>query len=220
MIHIEDQQKLFIRIAEKLPKRIETYAIGGTAMMFLGLKESTPDVDIVFANIEDRKIFKETMKSLGFKESSAQIVYGKKDNTPEMVVLLDVRVDLFLFKIISSNFSEGMQKRATQTHEFANNLLIKVADPADILIMKSVTSRDKDLEDIVEIINKGRIDWNTVVEESAEQVRLGNEIAIMGLGEKLERLANQGLIKVPKDVSDKIWKLFTKQVKEKGKRAK
>lgn len=214
MIDIQDQQNLFLRIAERLPKKIEVYAIGGTAMMFLGLKYNTLDVDLVFSNVEDRKIFKETAKLLDFKESSAEIVYGKKENTPEMVVIADVRLDLFLFKIVSSYFSEQMQKRATQIHEFAGKLIIKIADPHDILIMKSVTSREKDFEDIVSIIKKGKINWDILVNEASEQVRLGNETAILGLGEKLERLSNRKVINVPKEVLDKLWKLLGKQTKK------
>ena len=215
MIGIQEQQNLFLRIAERLPKKIEVYAIGGTAMIFLGLKDKTLDVDLVFSNIEDRKIFKETAKLLDFKESSAEIVYGKKENTPEMVVISDVRLDLFLFKIVSSYFSEPMQKRATQIHEFGN-LIIKVADLSDILIMKSVTSRTKDIEDIISIIDKTKIDWNVLVSEAEEQVRLGNETAIIGLGEKLERLSNKKIIAVPKWVLDKLWKVLRKQVRKKG----
>ncbi len=218
MIDIKEQQNLFTRIAKKLPQKIEVYAIGGTAMLFLGLKELTLDVDIVFSNAEDRKVFLETAKSLDFQESSAEIVYGKKDNTPEMISLSDVRFDLFLFKIINSTFSTDMQERATQMHEFANNLIVKVADPSDILIMKSVTSREKDLEDIIALVNRGNIDWNAVVEESGEQVWLGNESAILALGEKLEKLANRKLITLPKGILDKIWKLLKKQVRKKGKK--
>ena len=217
MIDIQEQQNLFLRIAERLPKKIEVYAIGGTAMMFLGLKYNTLDVDLVFSNVEDRKIFKETAKLLDFKESSAEIVYGKKENTPEMVVIADVRLDLFLFKIVSSYFSEPMQKRATQIHEFAGKLIIRVADPQDILIMKSVTSREKDVNDIVAIIKNTKINWDVIVNESCEQVRLGNETAILGLGEKLEKLVNRKIIVVPKDVLDRLWKLLSKQVKGKNK---
>jgi len=216
MIDIQEQQNLFIRIAERLPKKIEVYAIGGTAMMFLGLKYKTLDVDLVFSNVDDRKVFKETAKLLDFKESSAEIIYGKKENTPEMVTISDVRLDLFLFKIVSSYFSEPMQKRATQIHEFGN-LIIKVADPHDILIMKSVTSREKDFEDIASIIKNTKINWDVIVNESCEQVRLGNEAAILGLGEKLEKLSNRKIIVVPKDVLNKLWKLLDKQVKWKKK---
>jgi hypothetical protein len=119
--------------------------------------------------------------------------------------------------VIISTFSDTMKERANQIHEFGN-LIIKVADPNDILIMKSVTSREKDSEDILAIIDNSQVDWNIIIEESKKQVELGNETAIMCLGEKLERLSNQKLIAIPKDVSDKIWKLFNKQVKDKSRK--
>ena len=220
MITIVEQQNLLTRIAEKLPKKIEVYAIGGTAMMFLGLKQTTVDVDLVFSNVEDRVLFKETIHSLGFKNSSAEIVYGRRENTPEMAMLLDVRLDLFLFKILSSYFSKGMQQRAVQIHEFVDNLIVRVADPHDILIMKSVTSRDKDLDDIIAIVNNSRINWDLVVEEATEQVRLGNETAILGLGEKLEKLSNRKMIVVPKVILDRLWDLLSRQVKKKSRERK
>ena len=86
--------------------------------------------------------------------------------------------------------------------------------------MKSVTGRTKDNDDIISIINDNKLDWNVVVEEATKQVKLGNETAIRGLGEKLEKLTNEKAIGVPKEITDKIWKLFNKQVKEKVKKSK
>ncbi len=119
--------------------------------------------------------------------------------------------------ISTSVFSETMKQRAKQIHEFGN-LIIKVADPHDILIMKSVTSRAKDLDDIIAIVNKSQVDWDLIVKEAEEQVKLGNETAIMGLGEKLEKLSERKIIEVPKNVLDKLWKLLSKQVKNKSKK--
>lgn len=219
MINIQDQNKLFRDISRNISKRIEVYAIGGTAMMFLGLKKTTVDVDVVFSNKEDRKLFKDAITSLGYEDIDAKIVYGVRENTPLVAKIGEVRLDLFLFKIITSTFSDAMKARAKETHEFGN-LIIKIADPNDILIMKSATAREKDNEDIVSLVNNDRIDWNVIIKEIEEQVNLGNEIAIMSLGEKLEKLNNKGIISVPKEVSDKIWKLFKKQVKEKAKKSK
>ncbi len=123
---------------------------------------------------------------------------------------------MFMNKIINSVFSGTMKERAKQIHEFGN-LLVKVADLNDVLIMKSVTSREKDSEDIASIANKSQIDWYVIVEEAKEQVRLGNETAILWLGEKLEKLANQNLISVPKEISDRIWEF--KHVRERQNRA-
>lgn len=221
MIDITNQEALFNEIGRALPKRLIVYSIGGTAMMLQGLKGETLDIDLVFDKETDRKLFIETLEAMKFRKDERRVIeqYGLKKNTPEMLRLESDQFifDLFLNKIVSSVFSEGMKSRAKKTHEFGINFVIKAADPHDILIMKSVTGRAKDNDDIVSIINNNKIDWNVVIDEAKEQVRLGNETAIMGLGERLEKLSNQKIIIVPKEVNETIWKLFNKQVKEKSK---
>ena len=216
MIDIEQQESMLIAIGKILPKRIKVYAIGGTAMMFKGIKNSTLDIDIVFDKIDDRKEFMNALRKLGCKDSDVTLVYGLKNHTPLMLEFKNCRFDMFMNKIITSTFSDTMKERAKQTHEFGN-LIIKVADQHDLIIMKSVTSRTKDLEDIIAIVNKNQIDWNVLIKEAKKQVELGNEIAIMTLGEKLEKLMDKKVIDVPKNILDEIWKLFNKQVKEKSK---
>ncbi|PIN90569.1 hypothetical protein COU60_01380 [Candidatus Pacearchaeota archaeon CG10_big_fil_rev_8_21_14_0_10_34_76] len=216
MIDVQQQEAMLIAIGKTLPKKISVYAIGGTAMMFMGIKNSTLDIDFVFNKKNDREEFMDALRKLGAKDSDVTLIYGLKNNTPLMLEFSNCRFDMFMNKIITSTFSDAMKERSKQTHEFGN-LIIKVANPHDILIMKSVTSRAKDLEDIIAIVNKSQIDWNIIVEEAKEQVKLGNEVAIMGLGEKLEKLTNQKAISVPKTILDKIWKLFNKQVREKVK---
>ena len=75
----------------------------------------------------------------------------------------------------------------------------------------------KDIEDIISIVNNGQVNWDTVIDESKEQVRFGNETAILRLGEKLERLSNQKAITVSKDILNKLWKLLKNQIKDKPK---
>ena len=48
MINLEQQNELFKVLGEKLKKRIECYVIGGSAMMYHGMKPSTKDIDLVF----------------------------------------------------------------------------------------------------------------------------------------------------------------------------
>ena len=217
MIDIQKQEEMFIAIGRIMSKKISLYAIGGTAMMFRSLKNSTLDVDLVFDKKEDREEFMRALRKLGAKESDVTLIYGLKDNSPLMLEFDNCRFDMFMNKIVTSFFSDSMKERAIQTHEFGN-LIIRVADPIDILIMKSVTSRNKDLDDIISIVNKVNINWDIVLLEAQEQVRLGNQTAIMNLGEKLERLVNQKIITISKEIHDKIWKLFTKQVKGKKER--
>src|SRR3989344_5487633 len=124
MIDIRQQEEMLIAIGNILSKKISIYAIGGTAMMFQSIKNATLDVDFVFDKTSDREEFMNALRKLGAKGSDATIVYGLRDNSPLMLEFNNCRFDMFMNKIITSTFSESMQKRATQTHEFGN-LIIK-----------------------------------------------------------------------------------------------
>ena len=221
MINIKQQEEILIKIGNILEKKIIVYAIGGTAMMLKSIKDSTLDIDFVFDKKNDREKFILVLRKLGAKESDTTLVYGLKNNTPIMLELDNARFDLFMNKVISSTFSEKMKDRAKQVHEFGKNLIIKVADSHDIIIMKSATSRIKDLDDIITIVKKDKINWEIIIEEAKEQINLGNNNFVLSLGEKLEKLNNQKEIAIstpiPKTVLDQLWKLLKKQVKNKNK---
>ncbi len=215
MISVKDQQKLLIQIANTLEKEITVYAVGGTAMMFLGLKEATLDIDLVFNDKKDRFAFKEAAKSLGYKELDSVIVYGVKSNRPEMLSLGDSRLDLFLTEVIDFIFSDSMKSRAGQVHQFGDKLILKIADVHDVIVMKCATKRAKDEEDIVKLVKTHPINWNILVEEAKNQVALGNEAAILQLGNLFEKLRDKHKINVPKDLLGKLWNLMKEQAENK-----
>lgn len=219
MIGIEKQNELFLNISKKLKRKIECYAIGGTAMMFLELKQSTKDIDLVFENEKERQYFIEALISLGYSKMESRILYGKKPNQPELLKLDDDRIDLFLTEVISFAFSEESKKRIKVIREFAPNLIIKIADPNDIFLMKSATEREKDLEDAKSIINNNKINWNIILEEAKNQLKLGKQRAVLDLGVFLENLKATGT-SVPKNIQDELFKIFENQIKEKRKKLK
>ncbi len=216
MITIKDQQEVLVKISKGISKEITAYTIGGTAMMFLGLKDSTLDIDIVFTSEEDRSAFKKAVKTLGFEDMDSAIVYGKRDNCPDMVKLPDSRIDLFLNEVISFIFSKNMQARAKEIHQFGN-LILKVADVHDLIIMKCATNRIKDKDDILKIIKNSQINWDILADEAEHQLSLGKEQAVLSLGTLLEELNNNHNVEVPKQVLDKLWNLLEKQIRSKKK---
>ena len=218
MINIQDQERLLSEAGKMLKKRLVCFAIGGTAMMFLGLKEYTKDIDLVFLNKEDRKIFKEILIKLGYKEMESRIIYGARENVPEMVFLADWRIDLFLPEVISFIFSENAQKRTVETHEY-DNLIIKIADPHDIILMKCATERQKDIDDVESIMKNTAINWNIILDEVKNQMKLGKQRAALDLGLFIEDLEAKGT-KIPKDISDELFNVFENQVKDMKKRMK
>lgn len=218
MITIDEQQKLFLNIARILNKKITLYAIGGTAMMFLGMKDSTLDIDLVFENEKDKDIFKEAIKSLGYREIDAIKVYETRRNQPEMLKLNDERFDLFVVNVIDFIFSENMQKRAESIHQFGENLILKIADHHDIILMKCATDRLKDKDDARKIIGLGKIRWELLVEEAKKQIELGKDKAAFELGYFLEELKNNMNVEIPKGILDELFEIVKKQAEEKQKK--
>lgn len=212
MINIEQQEKLFLAIGRELKKKLIVYAVGGTAMMFHSLKESTLDVDLVFENEKDRQNFRKASEALGYKEFNAFTVYGEKNNAPEMLTLGKERLDLFLDRVIKFVFSENMKQRAKQTHQF-ENLIIKISNPHDLILMKCATDRVKDKDDVMSILQNVRITFDLVIDEAQHQIELGNKTASFELGCFLEEIHRINNKLVPIEVLEKLFELVKEQAK-------
>ena len=215
MISIEEQQTLLLNVSRKLKNKIIVYAVGGTAMMFSGLKESTLDIDLVFENEKDRDEFRKAAIELGYRKMDAIAVYGAKNNAPQMLKLDNERFDLFVSEVIDFVFSENMKKRAVNMHQFEDKLILKIADFHDLILMKCATDRQKDADDARRIISMTKINWDILVSEAKNQVALGKEKAVFDLGCFLEKLKNELGVKVPSSVLDELFKTVKKQAERK-----
>lgn len=211
MITAKDQETLFVNISRNLGKKVVCFAIGGTAMIFYGFKDITLDIDLVFLTEEDQQEFIRAANSLGYKPMGSVVVYGVKNNRPIMLTMGKERFDLFLRKVISFTLTEDIQGRAKYTHEFGENLVLKVIDCHDIILMKCATDRIKDREDAKKIIESRNIDWNILINEAEKQVIFGDKkAAVFELGSFLEELRDQMKIEVPNWVFEKLYLLLTK----------
>jgi hypothetical protein len=216
MISIESQQTLLLNISRRLKKPVTAYAIGGTAMMFLGFKDATLDINIVFKNEEDRNIFADAIQAIGYRKMDSVVVYGSKDNRPEMFTLGDERLDLFVVQVIDFDFSSSMMKRAETVHQFTDNLMLKIANPHDIILMKCATDRKKDIDDAQKIINSTKIDWDILISEAKVQIMLGRHGAAFDLGEFLEKLKNTMKVDIPVQVLGALYGIVGQQMKKKN----
>ena len=219
MISIDEQQTILLNIARELKKQVVAFAVGGTAMMFLGLKNSTLDIDLVFRSIEEREGFIKAASKIGFTSLDSSAIYGKRENIPIMLKLGDFRLDLFVNNVIDFVFSEEMQRRAKTIRQFEKNLVLKIADLHDIILMKCATDKLKDIDDTKTIIQTTNINWNVIIEEAKNQLSLGKERAILDLGNFLEKLKRMGL-NIPNNALNELWTLLERQVKKKRKESK
>jgi hypothetical protein len=217
MISIEDQQKLLINVSRRLKRKITVYAVGGTAMMFLGIKDTTLDIDLVFNNNEDKEIFKDAAKELGYIEMDPTIVYGTRNNRPDMLTLKDERFDLFVNEVIDFIFSDKMKERTEKTLDFEDKLILKIANLNDIILMKCATDRIKDKDDVRKIVGMKDANWNLIINEAKNQFSLGKEKSFFYLGSFLSDLKEDLKVPVPQKVIDELWDLTEEKIEEKKK---
>lgn len=203
MINLEQQNELFKLIGEKLKDKIECYIIGGSAMMYSGFKGTTKDIDLVFEHENDRNKIEKLLKALGYKEREAKILYFRKKNTPILLQMDEIRFDLFLRMIISTELSDNMKSRMREIYEYGN-FIVKVLAPEDLIITKCATERSGDRKDVAEIIKNYNVNWDIIINESIHQAEATPYVFPIFLYDFLCELRDDLKIDIPKEVIDRI----------------
>jgi len=204
MIKLEDQNGLFLIIADKIKKDIECIALGGTAMMYKQYKTATKDIDLVFLSDEDRDCFIEAIKTQGYEEKTALLnIYPKekrdlKKNLPSMFIRNDERFDLFVKKIFKTSINERIISRSKEIREFREKkmLRIRILSDEDLILLKAITSRETDYYDIEKICKENpKIDWRIITTEAIEQAKKGDNFIVLDLEETMQKLKKDFFIK-------------------------
>jgi hypothetical protein len=217
MISTRDQEELFKLIAEYLQDDVECLAIGGTAMMFSGYKNATKDIDLVFSSEQQRRVFIRAIEQLGYKEKAISDVYDKKrakhKSKPMMFTRGDERFDLFVKEVFG--FPIVFESTEfTQRQDFLGKkaLIIKVLPKEYLILLKSITRREKDQEDIETIAGiEKNIDWQLIVQEAIKQ-RGSNGWILYDLEDSMQKLRKKVFIK--KEFFDQIYKAEQMLVKK------
>lgn len=204
MIEIKEHTELFKLVGERLKSPVECMAIGGSAMLFYGLKTATKDVDIVFFSQGDLDSFIRILIESGF--SRKIIGDGKpKKGIPIVMERGDARLDLFPESVFHFIISSDMKERVKQKHEF-DNLTVGIISHEDIIVLKSVTDREGDRTDVKNIVAKLDVTWDSIIKEVQWQSDNGDKAFTVYLFDFLEDLKEMGS-DIPKDVLRKIRKI-------------
>jgi len=162
-----DQLERMLEDAGNTIKRpVSIYLIGGCAMSFRGLKDETKDIDMISLNQSDLNAISHALLSSGYHQDtdleefylSAIMVFTKGDG----------RIDLFLREVCKRLIlSDEMVKRAT-LHKKYGKLSVYLASNEDIFLFKSITDREKDIEDCIMLLNRA-LDKNIIIDEMERQ---------------------------------------------------
>ncbi len=205
MIDIDEQIELFKLIGNELKKQTECVIIGGSAMLFYGLKSATKDVDIVFLSENSRKDFITAAEKIGFGKVKGSTNY-KDIKTPIIIERKNARMDLFVNEIISFKLSPGILSRAKEKHEF-EKLVADIVSPEDIILLKCATDRAGDRKDAFDLISKLSINWDVIISESVWQMQNSKKVFPVFLFDFLEELREDYKAEIPNEIIRKIRKL-------------
>ncbi len=195
MITYDDQMNVFRLISENLSKGSSCHAFGGTAMMFYGYKDETKDIDLIFEDMKNRSAFLDSIKKLGFEETSPIKIYipeKLKDKAkPIMYKRDDYRIDIFLGQIFRTRISQKMKDDIFALHEFRgrSTLLVKVLRKEHIVLLKAITERANDFDDIQTIVGtEKRFDWQYLIDEAIWQHAHGDSWVLLDVEKTIKEL--------------------------------
>ncbi|MCF7860960.1 hypothetical protein K9M79_01850 [Candidatus Woesearchaeota archaeon] len=189
--NFKDINNLLLEIDKKLKPKISIYIIGGTVLLYRGLKPATKDIDLVVKDASTFQLLSQILINMGFGK---QPVKYKNMNVSEQFVRDDIIIDLFNSSVCSKfSLSDKMAARAELLGDF-KRIKPYLCSNEDIFAFKTMTDRDGDIDDCIEII-KTNPDWEVILGELKHQIKLsGENIWITWIGERLEILEDKGLI--------------------------
>ncbi len=189
----------FRTLEPKLKRRVTIHAIGGFVMAAKGLKVGTKDIDVI---LEDEKQFTalvEGLRVVGYHVVSEPVmekVYRKLAAQAILENQEGFRWDIFLRVVANKlTLSEPMKERAGP---YINDgkLVVRTLSKGDIFLLKGVTERERDLEDMFRIARSG-IDYDAVYEECLLQSEMTGRIWETGLCDNCELLEEKYNLSVP-----------------------
>ena len=152
----EEVLSILRKVGDICSKRIAVYLIGGGAMALRGEKNATKDLDLVLESQYDADELKKAFEKIGFRvdarrpEECSALVDAAILSKPA-----GLRADIFVGKVCDRlRFSEGMKSRAVLVDELGKVTLF-MCSREDIFLLKSVTERTRDLDDMMSLFRRG-----------------------------------------------------------------
>ena len=177
---------LLDELSSVIKGHVDLYMIGGGAMMFLGSKQFTKDLDWVTCSENDYRAVSEALSSIGFTSDMPTCGMDKAD-LQDTLTRGEYRVDLF-DRMISGSLllSENMKARSVSRYE-SGSINLYSCGAEDIFLLKSVTEREGDIADCNSLIRSStNFDWSVFISEIRGQMAVGNPVWITYVMERLD----------------------------------
>jgi len=185
-------------IGRQLETDLTVYLIGGGAMSFRDLKETTKDIDLIVTGGDDLRILQAVLLERGYDivrdpneeydELGAQRILENNDGC---------RIDLFNQQVVDKLvLSEGMRRRSEFSFDMGK-LSVALISTEDIFLFKLVAGRTDDIEDMFSLLQTN-LDFDIIEDELEQQIELlGQELFVTHMNEALLELEAQHNVSTP-----------------------
>jgi hypothetical protein len=174
-----------------MKERLDFYLIGGGSMSFQNLKDATKDIDVVVRSEHDLKLLRDALVRTGYSVPAVRGPYRQMQASLIMENRDGFRWDIFVMVICGGlRLSDAMIRRAVELFRF-DRVSVHMISLEDIFIFKSVTSRERDREDMYQLFLQG-LDFTVIRDEIIWQNELNRNAAWLafffnGVEEVVER---------------------------------
>lgn len=178
-----------------IKREVEVYLLGGANLIFRSLKDSTKDIDVVVKERSDFEVIEERLKNMGYEKRVEMIGDIKsfvleKEGAP--------RFDIFVSQVCRGLIlSAAIIERSERIGKGYGKLKVYLLSPTDVSLLKCVTEREGDIEDVGVMVKKGEVDWKALMKEIEEQERATGTYFSFSVLDTVEILEERSGIKIP-----------------------
>ena len=160
----------FASMDDRIDREITVYLMGGGAMTFRGLKNSTYDLDLLVTTHRDFISLRDLLLGIDYKR-----VKNPTDEYKGLgaAVLLEkdgsCRFDIFDRKVIKKiRLTHGMRERADMVFK-GSKLCVYALSNEDIFLFKGVSGRTRDISDMINLVETG-LAFDVIIKEFQNQL--------------------------------------------------
>ncbi|MBI3023403.1 MAG: hypothetical protein HYY68_06715 [Thaumarchaeota archaeon] len=186
-------------LGRRVRKGVDVYVFGGEAMRIRGLKRATKDTDIVVEDASDFRALTHALRSMGYRRLGGDETTkadAKLDPSGIFVKEGSPRVDVFVRTVCGKFRLSTSMKRRSECKKHGR-LSFCVMSNEDIFLLKSVTDREGDIYDMIQLARAPNFEWRSVANELYEQERITKARFCLGLLDSVEIIQERENIRAP-----------------------
>jgi hypothetical protein len=193
---------LFEEIANNLSSDVVVYLIGGENLRIKGIKNKTKDCDLLVTNNASLEVIVKALENLGYNSSDKKRRLEDRLTIEPSVMLKHptrLPVDIFTTTVVKKLYLSDTMKQRARFEDFdgKHRLRLGILQNEDVFLLKCVTTRKHDTQDMFALVTTQNFNWDIVWQEIGKQDKDTGKVVFVIIADNIDRLAQQGGLAIP-----------------------